>query len=200
MAELVPFALKDAPALIETVFPVQKVSWEAQKERKAGAGQTLTALGSYWKGRKPLIQVRAIILGCLLPDTGKPDQDLFAFEQLMAFDRGGLARRAVPQNKLKPKDIAAAIQYPLPWNVFTHDVKEDDPDFQRISELTCPFDADDLGIRLRWAKSVDDYKKADLMARVMDNYDDYASKASICKRAEEVDEEWLYEPVWSQIN
>lgn len=52
-AILQPFALKDAPALIEAVFPAQKVSFEAQRERKAVAGQTLTALGSYWKGRKP---------------------------------------------------------------------------------------------------------------------------------------------------
>lgn len=64
---LTPLALKDAPALIETVFPAQKVSFEAQAERKAVAAQTLTGLGSYWKGRKPLILVRAIVLGCLLP-------------------------------------------------------------------------------------------------------------------------------------
>ena len=55
MTQLTPFALKDAPALIEAVFPAQKVSFEAQKERKANLGQTLTGLGSYWKGRKPLI-------------------------------------------------------------------------------------------------------------------------------------------------
>ena len=55
---LAPLALKDAPALIEAVFPAQKVSFEAQKERKAGQGQTLTALGSYWKGRKPLADRR----------------------------------------------------------------------------------------------------------------------------------------------
>jgi putative DNA methylase len=55
---LAPFALRDAPALIERVFPAQKVGVEAQKERKSGAGQTLTALGIYWKGRKPLVLVR----------------------------------------------------------------------------------------------------------------------------------------------
>jgi putative DNA methylase len=64
---LAPFSLKDAPALIERIFPAQKVGAEAQKERKAGAGQTLTALGSYWKGRKPLVLVRACILASLLP-------------------------------------------------------------------------------------------------------------------------------------
>lgn len=67
---LAPFSLKDAPALIERVFPAQKVGVEAQKERKAGAGQTLTALGSYWKGRKPLVLVRATVLACLLPLPG----------------------------------------------------------------------------------------------------------------------------------
>jgi hypothetical protein len=65
-AKLVPLALKDAPALIESVFPAQKISYEAQKERKANLGQTLTGLGSYWKGRKPLILVRAIILISLI--------------------------------------------------------------------------------------------------------------------------------------
>ena len=46
---LTPGALRDAPALIESVFPAQKVSFEAQKERKSQASQTLTALGSFWK-------------------------------------------------------------------------------------------------------------------------------------------------------
>ena len=89
-------ALADAPALIESVFPAQKVSFEAQKERKANLGQTLTGLGSYWKGRKPLILVRAIVLGSLLPPTGDPEQDLDLYERLMAFDAEGLARRALP--------------------------------------------------------------------------------------------------------
>ena len=40
-----PLAWKDRPALIEHLFPAQQVSIEAQTERKAGAGQTLTALG-----------------------------------------------------------------------------------------------------------------------------------------------------------
>ena len=92
---LTPLALKDAPALIETVFPAQKVSFEAQKERKAQASQTLTALGSFWKGRKPLILVRAVVLGALLPATDDPEQDLDVFERLMAFDEESLARRAL---------------------------------------------------------------------------------------------------------
>ncbi len=51
---VIPFSLKDAPALIERLLPVQKLSVEAYKEQMANQGKTLTALGSYWKGRKPL--------------------------------------------------------------------------------------------------------------------------------------------------
>lgn len=90
---LAPFSLKDKPALIERVFPAQKVGAEAQKERKAGAGQTLTALGSYWKGRKPLVLVRATVLACLLPATDDPEGDLELFEMLMRMDHDGLLRR-----------------------------------------------------------------------------------------------------------
>lgn len=90
---LAPFSLKDTPALIERVFPAQKIGAEAQKERKAGAGQTLTALGSYWKGRKPLVLVRATVLACLLPATDDPEGDLELFEMLMRMDHDGLLRR-----------------------------------------------------------------------------------------------------------
>jgi putative DNA methylase len=90
---LAPLSLKDAPSFIEAQFPVGRLSAEAYKERKAGAGQTLTALGSYWKGRKPLILVRAIVLGSLLPTSDDPAKDLEIFLKLMAMDDGAFARR-----------------------------------------------------------------------------------------------------------
>jgi adenine-specific DNA methylase len=68
-SSVTPFSLRDAPSLIERVWPAQKISVETQKERKAVKGQMLTGLGSYWKGRKPLILVRACVLGALLPST-----------------------------------------------------------------------------------------------------------------------------------
>src|SRR6202011_2043785 len=92
-AGLAPFSLKDAPSFIEAQFPVGRLSAEAYKERKAGAGQTLTALGSYWKGRKPLILVRAVVLGILLPATGSPAKDLDIFLKLMAMDDEAFERR-----------------------------------------------------------------------------------------------------------
>ncbi len=42
--QVTPFSLKDAPSLIEKLLPAQKISAEAQKERKSGPGQTLTTL------------------------------------------------------------------------------------------------------------------------------------------------------------
>jgi putative DNA methylase len=92
-APVTPFSLKDAPAVIERLLPVQKLSAEAYKEQMAVHGKTLTALGSYWKGRKPLILNKACILGCLLPASEEPSRDLEIFEKLMAMDDASLAKR-----------------------------------------------------------------------------------------------------------
>ncbi len=91
--KVVPFSLKDAPSLIEEVFPVQRLSIDVYKERMAGSGQTLTALGSYWKGRKPLVLNRACVLGALLPATGNHRRDLEIFELLMGMDDESLRKR-----------------------------------------------------------------------------------------------------------
>jgi putative DNA methylase len=90
---LKPFDWKDRPALIEHLMPVQKISVESFKEQMAGSGKTLTALGSYWKGRKPLILNKACILGCLLPATDNPLNDLEIFEMLMGMDALSMQKR-----------------------------------------------------------------------------------------------------------
>ena len=71
-----PLSWHDRPALIEHLFPVQKISAESFKEQMAGKNKTLTALGSFWKGRKPLILNKACVLGCLLPVTYNSPQKL----------------------------------------------------------------------------------------------------------------------------
>ena len=68
-SEVTPFSLKDAPSLIERVWPAQKISVEAQKERKAGPGQTLTALVHIGKDESRSSWLRACVLGALLPAT-----------------------------------------------------------------------------------------------------------------------------------
>ena len=71
------------------------------RNRWRGDGKTLTALGSYWKGRKPLILAKACVLGCLLPATHDPKRDLEIFEMLMGMDRSLLRspRQAQTQTK-----------------------------------------------------------------------------------------------------
>ncbi len=77
---------------IETQFPVSKLSKESYKERKANYSQTLTGLGKWW-GRKPLIMVRAAILGLLLPASANPKRDREIFLMLLTMDPEGLWRR-----------------------------------------------------------------------------------------------------------
>ena len=103
---VMPFSLKDCPALIEKLFPAQKLSVESYKEQMAGSGKTLTALGSYWKGRKPLILNRACILGCLLPASDDPIKDLEIFEKLMAMDEEALWHRLNEKNAKIPEHFS----------------------------------------------------------------------------------------------
>ncbi len=74
-------------------MPVQRLSVEAHREQEGKQGKTLTTLGSYWKGRKPLILNRACVLGCLLPATGNLAADLEVFELLLGIDDASLATR-----------------------------------------------------------------------------------------------------------
>ena len=170
---LTPLALKDAPALIETVFPAQKVSFEAQKERKAGPGQTLTALGSFWKGRKPLILVRAIVLGSLLPPTDDAEADLALFEKLMAFDDEGLARRALAANAFSAGKLQEMIPISNPERYF--------------------------GGR-GWRRDITDEDKLVLYRQALATLPSYEDKANLGKRPEELDQDWLYAPAWPEVN
>jgi len=79
-------------SFIEKQFPVSKVSKESYKERKANNGQTLTGLGKWW-GRKPLVLVRAAILGCLMPASDNPKRDMDIFLKIMSMDEKGLEQR-----------------------------------------------------------------------------------------------------------
>ena len=87
-----PHSFTDAPTFIETQFPVSRLSKESYKERKANYSQTLTGLGKWW-GRKPLVMVRAIILGLLMPASNDPRKDRDVFLALLTMDEEGLWRR-----------------------------------------------------------------------------------------------------------
>jgi len=200
MTTLTPFALQHTPALIESVFPAQKVSFESQRERKAGAGQTLTALGSYWKGRKPLILVRAIVLGSLLPPTEDAEKDLEIYEQLMAFDKGGLARRALANNAFKPKEIAQTLTLDNPWQYFTYKLNFSSYSAGEVSHWHFPLDADKLGITLKWRREANESDKLSLYLQMLETLPTYEARAAICKRPEELDQTALYASIWKAVN
>ena len=79
-------------SFIETQLPVSRLSKESYKERSAKNSQTLTPLGKWW-GRKPLVMVRAVILGLLMPASSDPRKDRDVFLALLTMDEAGLRRR-----------------------------------------------------------------------------------------------------------
>jgi len=170
---LTPGALRDAPSLIESVFPAQKVSFEAQTERKAGRAQTLTGLGSFWKGRKPLILVRAIILGSLLPPTSDSESDLAMFERILAIDDEGLARRALAAGTLTAAKLQELITFDDPERFFRGRA---------------------------WRRDITLEDKLHLYRQAISRLSGYEEKAVLCKRPEEVDQNWLYAPAWPLVN
>lgn len=83
------------PSFIETQFPIARLSAESYKERKANNGQTLTRLGKWW-GRKPLILVRASILGMLMPASKDAKKDREIYLKILTMDDAGAWDRCKP--------------------------------------------------------------------------------------------------------
>jgi putative DNA methylase len=200
---IVPFAWRDRPSLIERLLPAQKISAEAQKERKAGAGQTLTALGSYWKGRKPLILVKACVLGALLPATDDAEADLAIFEKLMAIDDEAFLRREFrpscldlvkrlhPRGEMRTEDAEA---------IFEVRRRKDDG---RFEWETVPFQIADLeslkSSRLIWKNTVEQSERHRWELLWVQSFS-YLDRVSAAKRPEELDQKELFEPVWGDVN
>ncbi|WP_203075826.1 anti-phage-associated DUF1156 domain-containing protein [Falsiroseomonas ponticola] len=168
---LAPFSLRDAPSLIERQFPVGRLSAEAYKERMAGSGQTLTALGSYWKGRKPLILVRGVVLGCLLPATADPATDLDIFLKLMAMDDAAFGRRF---------DGSAA-------------------EFSRLFPAYAGLVTETRGKRLAWRTDLALADRLGRVAEAFATLP-YAERLQYVRRPEECDEVELLAAVWPAVN
>jgi len=99
---------------IETQFPVSKLSKESYVERKGHLSQTLTSLGKWW-GRKPLIMVRAAILGLLMPASDDPRADREAFLKLLTMDEEGLWHRKSKNLPLKDLYPRLSPEERLQW-------------------------------------------------------------------------------------
>ncbi|NLE26845.1 MAG: DUF1156 domain-containing protein, partial [Clostridiaceae bacterium] len=102
-------------SFIESQFPVSKVSKESYKERKGAQGQTLTQLGKWW-GRKPLILIRAAVIGLLMPASADPVRDREVFLKILTMDDEGMWRRkraSIPAKVLagylSPRERAAYL-------------------------------------------------------------------------------------------
>ncbi|MHB0854349.1 MAG: anti-phage-associated DUF1156 domain-containing protein [Rectinema subterraneum] len=102
---------------IEIQFPIARLSAESYKERKANLGQTLTGLGKWW-GRKPLILVRASLLGLLMPASEDSEKDREIFYKILTMDEDGLWRRknktmsaADIAQKLEPREYDGLIEH-----------------------------------------------------------------------------------------
>ncbi len=101
------------PAFIETQFPIARLSAESYKERKANNGQTLTGIGKWW-GRKPLILVRASILGMLMPASNDAKRDREIFLKILTMDDDGTWQRCKPTFQRKTsRDAFDALPYAM---------------------------------------------------------------------------------------
>ena len=140
-------------SFIEKQFPVSKVSKESYKERKANNGQTLTGLGKWW-GRKPLILVRAAILGCLMPCSDNPKADMDIFLKIMSMDSDGLVDRK--QKPLSVKELYEIAQSSKHFRQYLNEWFEVDGAKVRICDGQ---DKNDVELRLFKTLGYDDKLK-----------------------------------------
>lgn len=191
-------SLKDAPALIESLLPVQKLSMDVFKERMAGSGQTLTGLGSYWKGRKPLVLNRACVLASLLPATQDPIKDLEIFELLMGMDDVSMSKRI---GLAKPEAIAKMASIPNVQSFFESDAPSG------VLPEEAPFDLADYAYekngqekvpKLKWRADVSEDQKHALAAQLLQTQT-YQSLAGKAKRAEEI-YDTVSTHIWDRVN
>ena len=188
----VPYSLKDAPALIERLLPVQKLSAEVFKERKAGPGQTLVPLGAYWKGRKPLILNKACILGCLLPATDNPKRDLEIFEKLMAMDKESFAVRW--KRRPKPNEILASLSISRISDYFTIEPTGILPQSAPVDWSNPTFGA----VKVAWREDIDESQRRRLESQLLPEVP-YRELVELAKRPEEV-ADVVYKHVWNDVN
>lgn len=168
---IVPFSLKDTPSLIEKAWPTAKISAETQKERKAVQGQTLTGLGSYWKGRKPLILTRACVLASLMPATDDLERDVEIFEKLMGMSDETFGRR------YEGGPTAFAKLFP-----------------DHAMEV-----ADDTGRSWVWRDDLDPRERQRRIAHAFMDLP-YAQRLEKVKRPEELAELELLNGIWDEVN
>jgi adenine-specific DNA methylase len=118
---------------IETQFPIARLSAESFREREANTGQTLTRLGKWW-GRKPLILVRACILGMLMPSSADPKKDREIFLKILTMDDDGTWLRQKGEIPVKAWREAGSVEIQDKYfgaRGFQRGISEEEKDFVR---------------------------------------------------------------------
>lgn len=158
-------------AFIEEQFPVSLISKESYKERMGGATQTLTCLGN-WKGRKPLILVRAALLGMLMPASNNSQKDREIFLKILTMDADGLWQRR--QKSIPAKEIYVSLSESERNRIFT------------VS-----------GKKISWKRGLKSQEKEKVTRQYFDelNHDD---KLKYCLRPEQID--GASPEAWEEIN
>ncbi|MBF0120188.1 MAG: DUF1156 domain-containing protein [Desulfobacterales bacterium] len=158
---------------IEVQFPVSKLSKESYKERKANLGQTLTGLGKWW-GRKPLVLVRASLLGLLMPASDDLKKDMDIFLKIMTMDKIGLLKR---RNKSIPvKDVMEMLKYNEQVKYLENEEGKILPKFKK----KISFEEKNEAIGKAWNRMT------------------YDQKLTYCSRPEEINDK--DETAWNEIN
>ncbi|CCU78675.1 FIG00521015: hypothetical protein [Halanaerobium saccharolyticum subsp. saccharolyticum DSM 6643] len=155
-------------SFIEVQFPVSRISKESYKERKANLGQTLTGLGKWW-GRKPLVMVRAALLGILMPVSDDYTKDREIFLKVMTMDDEGLLLRKRDDKPISKKEL---------WQLTTKEEKK--KYFREGSTAKKP----------KYPKGMSrENKKAmkEELQKIAFNRLSYDDKLSYCRRPEEVE-------------
>lgn len=180
------------PTFIETQFPIARLSAESYKERKAISSQTLTCFSKWW-GRKPLILVRASILGMLMPASNDPKKDREIFLKILTMDDDGAWQRqkgeipigawreAAPQEIQEEFFTARGFQTGL-----TEEEKDD-----VCTRIWDGLDADQR-------KELDDQRRRSIGDRKTFDAMSYAERIRLCERPENVD--GPTSKAWAEIN
>lgn len=198
-----------ALSFIETQFPVSKLSKESYKERKSNSSQTLTGLGKWW-GRKPLILVRATILGLLIPSSSNPARDREIFLKLLTMDDEGLLSRWKKKFTVAELGLFASGSEKDEWNEIDGDLEASR---DRIKELRLGLKAvprTDKERRTELTEQINiEVEKVNLFAQALNDFvanlqrnvflrQPYEEQIARCDRPEQI--EGPSPEAWAEIN
>jgi len=158
----------------------------------ANVGKTLTALGSYWKGRKPLILNKACVLGCLLPATGDSARDLEIFEKLMAMDDESFVVRS--KRRPRPKEILAKLSLTRIADYF-------EIESQGVLPSSAPVDWSDPNydaVKVSWRPDLMELERRCLEAQMLQR-EPYRKRVHQAQRPEEV-MDTVHDHIWGAVN